>query len=527
MSNHTEVNDLVFSDEEEEVLFFEEDDSPFQEGSSEKWKILIVDDDEEVHEITKMVLEDVSFDGKKLDYIHAYSGKEAQEILHQTRDIAVVFLDVVMETDEAGLNVVKYIREQEKNLLTRIILRTGQPGQAPERKVIVDYDINDYKEKTELTSKKLFSTLITSLRSYRDIMVIENNKKGLEEIITSSASILKIQSMKKFASGVLTQLTSLLGLEGSALHCGGLAVTKEKESCMVLAGVGEFANYENESISDLIPENIRKYITQSFESKKSLYFDHSFFIYFKSQSGSENVIYIKGYKKLDEWDQYLIDIYCSNVSIAFDNIYLNEEIEQSHREVIVTLGEIAETRSKETGFHVKRVAEYSTLLAQIYGLADEKAEIIRLASPLHDVGKIAISDDILNKPGILTPEEFEVMKTHTQIGYDMLKHSKRTIMNVGSIIALQHHEKYNGSGYPNGLKGEEIHIYGRITAIADVFDALGSDRVYKKAWGLPKIIDFFKEERGEHFDPELTDLFLSHLDQFLAIKEKYNDEKVF
>ncbi|MCX7921110.1 MAG: HD domain-containing protein [Clostridia bacterium] len=202
---------------------------------------------------------------------------------------------------------------------------------------------------------------------------------------------------------------------------------------------------------------------------------------------------------------------------------LSVEIVQTQKEVIFTLGEIAETRSKETGNHVKRVAEYSKLLALKYGLSADEAELIKLAAPMHDIGKVAISDTILNKPGKLTPEEFEIMKTHSAIGYEMLKHSNRPIIKAAAIITLQHHEKYNGKGYPQGLKGEEIHLYGRITAVADVFDALASERVYKKAWELDKILELFEKERGEHFDPKLIDIFFHNLDDFVEIKNKYTD----
>jgi response regulator RpfG family c-di-GMP phosphodiesterase len=202
---------------------------------------------------------------------------------------------------------------------------------------------------------------------------------------------------------------------------------------------------------------------------------------------------------------------------------LNKEIEDTQREVIFTMGAIGESRSKETGNHVRRVAEYSKLLAILYGIDEKEAELIKEASPMHDIGKVAIPDQILNKPAKLTKEEFSIMQTHAQIGYDMLKHSNRPILKTAAIIAYQHHEKYNGKGYPNGLKGDEIHIYGSITAIADVFDALGSDRVYKKAWELNKIINLFKEEKGEHFHPELTQIFLDNLDKFLEIKTRYED----
>ena len=146
------------------------------------------------------------------------------------------------------------------------------------------------------------------------------------------------------------------------------------------------------------------------------------------------------------------------------------------------------------------------------------------ASPIHDIGKVAVPDNILLKPGKLTSEEFNIVKTHTTIGYNLLKNSKREILKAAAIVAHEHHERYDGKGYPRGLKGEEIHIYGRIAAIADVFDALGSPRVYKKAWVINDILKYFKEESGKHFDPKLVDILFDNLDKFLEIKEKYSDE---
>ncbi|WP_417326140.1 PAS domain S-box protein [Halarcobacter sp.] len=202
-------------------------------------------------------------------------------------------------------------------------------------------------------------------------------------------------------------------------------------------------------------------------------------------------------------------------------IELHEELEETQREVIYTMGEIGETRSKETGFHVKRVAEYSKLLALKFGLSKDEAEILRLASPMHDIGKVGIPDSILNKPGKLTAQEYETMKEHAQIGYELLKNSTRDILKASAIVAYEHHEKWDGSGYPRGLRGKDIHIYGRITAICDVFDALAHERPYKKAWELDRIIALFKEERAKHFDPTLIDLFLENLNEFLEIQNAY------
>ncbi len=211
---------------------------------------------------------------------------------------------------------------------------------------------------------------------------------------------------------------------------------------------------------------------------------------------------------------------CHNITSIIE---LHKELEDTQREIIYRMGEIGETRSKETGNHVKRVAEYSKLLGKLCGLKQNDIDIIFMASPMHDIGKVGIPDSVLNKPGKLNDEEWEIMKEHSELGYNILKNSKREILKAAAIISYHHHEKWNGSGYPQGLKEEEIHIFGRITAIADVFDALGSDRCYKKAWELDKILELFKEQKGKHFDPNLVDLFFDNLDEFLKIRDTYVD----
>lgn len=202
-------------------------------------------------------------------------------------------------------------------------------------------------------------------------------------------------------------------------------------------------------------------------------------------------------------------------------VSMNDEIEGTLRETIFTMGVIEEQRSKETKNHTKRVTEYCKLLATKFGLPDREVELVTAASPLHDIGKIAITDYILLKSDKLTNEEFDIIKAHTKIGHSMLVHSKRDILQAAAIIALQHHEKWDGTGYPNGLKGEAIHIYGRIAALADVFDALSTARSYKEAWPMENIIDKIKKGSGEHFDPAIVNIFLENIDEFMKIKEEY------
>jgi HD-GYP domain-containing protein (c-di-GMP phosphodiesterase class II) len=233
--------------------------------------------------------------------------------------------------------------------------------------------------------------------------------------------------------------------------------------------------------------------------------------------------------KLTEHEQFSqkdlehLTLAASYAGKSLESALLSNEIEETQKEIIFTMGEIGESRSKETGNHVKRVAEYSYLLALGLGISQEEADLLKIASPMHDIGKVAIPDSVLKKPGKLTDEEFDIMKSHTDIGYGLLKNSTRRILKTAAIVSHQHHEKWNGRGYPLGLKGEDIHIYGRITAIADVFDALGSERVYKKAWELDRILNLFKEERGEHFDPQVVDAFMEQLPEILKVREQYSD----
>jgi len=210
------------------------------------------------------------------------------------------------------------------------------------------------------------------------------------------------------------------------------------------------------------------------------------------------------------------------------NQQLKEEVEkatqalrQREQEALRVLSNAAEYKDPETASHVSRVAHYSRLLAKKYGLDEEDQEILFYASPLHDIGKVGISDAILLKPDKLDNEEMDAMKKHTGIGLKILESSQNPYLNAGSIIAYTHHEKYDGSGYPNALKGDDIHIYGRITAIADVFDALTSIRSYKSAWTFEQAVTYLKEQSGRHFDPYLCSLFIQCLDEVKSIYERF------
>ena len=481
------------------------------------WKVLIVDDEPEIHFMTKTVLSNFELDGRKLEFISAYSGKEAIEILENINDIAIVLLDVVMETNDAGLIVAKKIREELNNNLIRIILRTGQPGSAPEQEVIVKYRINDYKEKTELTSKKLFTTIVTAIRSYQDLITIKKSKEGLEKVIESTKIISAERTLEVFAQNVLTQLISILNLNNNSSSVNinnTLAIERLGNNFKIIASTGIFKGERNFNHLD---KNIIELIHTTIKNEKSTILGENYVEYFNFNEDITYLIYLPGYENINKINRNLAKIFSNNIAIEFNNISLNNEILDTQKEVIEILGEVLEKRSEVPSKHVHRVAEFSYILGKHYGLSDKEAILLRMGAPMHDIGKIGIKDNILLKPGKLTPEEFSIAKTHVNVGYDILKSSKRDILKAAATVAYTHHEKFDGSGYPLGLKGEDIHIYGRISAIADVFDTLYHKRCYKEAWPLKDIVEFFQTERGKHFDPKLIDLVLKDIDTYEGI----------
>jgi response regulator RpfG family c-di-GMP phosphodiesterase len=519
---------------ENDDLFFAEEESLDESSDTQQkgWKILLVDDESSVHDVTRMTLDGFEYAGRGLDFLHAYSGEEAKQVMAEHPDTALILLDVVMEEDHAGLKVVEHVRNVLKNPFTRIILRTGQPGQAPETEVIVKYDIDDYKEKTELTSQKLYTTMVTTLRGYRATIQLEKSRKGLHKIVDASASVFKIKSMENFVQGVLTQIAALAGLDDDAFCSVGSTLVSHYERkkgsfdqvCRILAGTGQFENMSGQLLAEVLDAETLDKIRVAREEKKSQFYEHDCVVYFEASQGDNGVLYLKGKQSFDSTERDLIELFGHNLSIAYDNIDLNNDLQHTQEDVIHLLGTVSEFHSQETSYHVKRVGQYVARLAQLHGMKDKEIETLEQAAPLHDMGKVGISDAILNKPGRLTEEEMSIMKTHADIGYKILKkNTSRVVLKSASVIAREHHEKWDGTGYPRGLSGEQIHIYGRMSAIADVFDALASRRCYKDAWDMSQVYTLFESERGKHFDPALTDLLLANFDDFTAIFDQLSD----
>jgi len=367
------------------------------------------------------------------------------------------------------------------------------------------------------------------------IKAIMNDKNEVKEYMCMSHNITTIESTKNYLKRQNLKNTTnlreaLLHLEQYEIGINESNIVSRTNTKGIITYVNEkFVNISKYSHSELLGHNhnIIRHIDTSMNTINTMW---------KTIQAGE--IWKGRLKNKDKHNEtYVVD---AVIIPIFDNknniieylgimhditpiIKLHEEFEETQREIIYRMGEIGETRSKETGNHVKRVAQYSRLLAKLYGLDQKNIDILFMASPMHDIGKVGIPDNILNKKGKLSPDEWEIMKTHSEIGYSILKNSSRDLLQAASIVSYMHHEKWDGSGYPQGLEKEEIHIFGRITALADVFDALGSDRCYKAAWDLEDILELFKKERGKQFEPKLIDLFFENIEEFLFIRDKYID----
>ncbi len=316
MSNQDEILQIV-------------DDPDLTPEVGPRWKVAVIDDDPAVHDGTKFALADYQLNGQQLDILSAFSAAEGREMLARNPDIAAVLLDVIMETDSAGLDLVHYIRNALKNETVRVILRTGQPGQAPERRVIVDYDINDYKAKTELTADKLFTSLTAALRSYQQLQRMMETRRGLEIIIDAASTLYDFRSMQRLAEGVLTQIASLLNVA-----CAGILVLRDSadagEHFSVLAGSGCYSRFVGAEDSTGLDDDLRDVVREAFRRRDHQFMARRSVLYIRTGSGRELVVLLESSKQLSDTDRALIQIFSSRLSVAFDNVILYEQIQQAN-----------------------------------------------------------------------------------------------------------------------------------------------------------------------------------------------------
>jgi len=474
------------------------------------WKVLVVDDEPDVRRLTALNLRGFEFSGRELELIEADSAAAAIEILGRHRDIALALVDVVMEGDDSGLRLVEYIRSELKNRMIRLVIRTGQPGAAPERFVIDHFDIDDYKDKTELTAQKLYTTVRSALKGFRDLQTIEMNRIGLGRIldITPELYNLHLNKLEEYFRGVLTQIIAIcdLGHSGLISSIDGLVATVEGDAMLVRAGTGEFAEgIEGNARRGEITRQCSQAVL-GHEAPRGL---RQGAVVAPLDIGGEvlGFIYIEPNGTLSPEDLELIQVMANQCAAALGNLRLHHSLEQSYDEAIDMLANVAEYKDSTTGEHIFRLQEYTRRIAHALGLPEREAIALAKASRLHDMGKVGIPDHILRKPGRLTPEEYRVIQRHTGIGDAVL--SRSPSLGLARMVARAHHERWDGNGYPGGLASTEIPMAARIVAVVDVFDALVSRRPYKDPWTPARAADEIAAGSGSQFDPAVVEVFLA------------------
>lgn len=320
------MSDPDFQNQSNELVQFIDEPSPNAiKTKGAVWRVLLVDDEPDVHEATKLALKNVAIEGRTLLFEHAYSAEQARTLLQKSDLFAVAMIDVVMENDSAGLQLVRYIREVLKNSAIRIILRTGQPGYAPEIATIHDYDINDFRTKTDLTQTRLFTSLTMAIRSYAQIQQLEANRRGLEQILAASSELSRPVGLHRFANGLVLQLCALLQVDPECLVCA--AIQRFDEAPYILAAAGHLSEWVGLSLTELPNETVKQQLQQLLASHQ-----HSFTqgagLYFQGAQGQSLAAYVDTQRPLSIGEQQLLKVFCSNMSVAFANVQLYHTISE-------------------------------------------------------------------------------------------------------------------------------------------------------------------------------------------------------
>ncbi|CUS48790.1 MAG: CheY-like receiver protein [Idiomarinaceae bacterium HL-53] len=473
-----------------------------QDLPEESWKILIVDDEPEVHAVTKLALSDFHFLGRGLEFLSAHSGAEAKELVKAHPDAAIILLDVVMETDDAGLMVAKYIREELGNRYTRIILRTGQPGQAPERTVIVNYDINDYKSKTELTAQKLFTAVMSSLRSYRDIISIVHSRNGLEKIIASTGDLFALQSMDHFISGLVQQLGWLIGGARQTLY----AAADERVSAgemKIRAAYGEDADQlQNQPIKAALPKAALVELDGVIRTHGIYYGDDFVLAYCPSQCRPQGALLcLVGLSRaLSEKEKELLQLFADNVQVALDNVICLQDTDQLLSELVARLMDLEQAHYAEHPKQQSAFVQLVSAVARELGWAGERVQIAGTAATLYERAEKLFTLVEEQPASKVSPCQQRLVRAIRP-----LQMADNRVSQVAVLALEERLERYDGMGLPAGKVGADIADESALFGLSRTFYELVHQDL-----ALEDVLARIDAEKGKVYSPELCGVFTKH-----------------
>lgn len=550
------------------------------------WKVLVIDDEQEVHDVTELVLRNFEFEGKSLKLLHAYSATEGIRVFGEHEEIAVALVDVVMDGDDAGLRLIRHVRQSMGNQFVRIILRTGQPGLAPEREVISRYEINDYKAKTELSAQKLFSVMVSALRGYRDIKALDDTRKGLERMLETATALFRARTIPRFAEIALGKLVSLFNQERAILQDkqgGGVFVAQSSQIFPrgeVLAFIGSPAMVSQGMHTILL--------RQGANTERSI---QTISIAISTRYNEDFLIRITLGRQITQLDHTLAELFRLKATLALEHLLVLQKSQDAQRQAINALARIVHDRTPPsspqhpdsghelsesdayntladsvseiytrhnmvgtTGFvdflyqlttqaeigtwgsaeraagHIIRIGSYAEFISQQAGLDREFCNAIKFAAGLHDIGNL-FAPSYSSSAWYLTDSiSRRIASGHTCSGKDFLLCSSKTtlsppILRMAADIAMHHHETWAGSGYPDGLSGQTIPIAARIVAIADFFDTHTHAQVDGETTPLSdkEVYELIAASSNYYFDPEISRVFLENYDGLLSLRNALSD----
>jgi response regulator RpfG family c-di-GMP phosphodiesterase len=517
--NHT-PSDAPDADDD---FFADEIDEPVAKTETSKWKVIIADDDVDVHSVTKIIFKDFSFNGMGIELIDAYSGTEACAMLRRHPDTAAMLLDVVMETNDAGLVAVKYIREQLKNKMVRIILRTGQPGHAPEAQVVVNYDINDYKNKTDLTPRSLFTSMMSALRSFHDLQTIDTSRRGLTKLL-DAATNMDYRSRNLFASALLTQLGLLLDMGQVDLVLARRGVGDGADG--IMAASGSYDCFVGDPLADAFDPAKLERVARVFASGMCDTDGASTICLVRLPELYDVVLYVGSGRPVDEAGLALIDMFCMKIVLAYENFeFVEQARKDQHVELALLAGLTANASYLTTEHAVNRGRLCSAIVAQMRRVGAAEAiehrlgDIIERAAVLVDIGNHAIAPSILEAAAPLSDADRALVRTHPERGAAQLdavlgQVAGGRVAALARQLILSHHECFDGSGYPRQLAGAAIPLAGRVVAVADCYMALTSDRPWRAALAHEAAVALINGESGKKYDPQVVAAFVGVADAY-------------
>lgn len=484
------------------------------------WKILVIDPDPTLARTSRSVLAGFRHNGLGTVVIAAANSAEAREVLDDHSDIAVVLLEPDLGSPKAGIELINHIRRDLNNLRTRLVICTANPDLLPERSTIDAYEISDYRLKDGLTDEALRTRIIASLRTYAGLQAQSAGRMNLARMMVSTVGLLELKRPDVLFANLIPRVAGLLDLGRDGLLC---TVDGPDRPLLVRAATGRHADLVGRDLTEESVEEAFAAFRRLRDGAETILEPDYCAIRLRPASGRLSaLIYVAGTGRhgCTSQDWQLLELFRNHGSIAFENALLVDELTRSQTAIVEALGTLAEMKDDGQPGDLRRVQRLVDGIARelqrrdefAEELTDDFVEKIGLASTLHDVGMISVSDETLSVPGDLGDEDRAHIRHHVEIGHRVLAGASsslrgRSLMALAAEIARHHHERFDGSGYPDGLKGEAIPLSARITAVADVFLALVSDRHHRPAWEVDAAIDWVRARAGCDFDPRIVAAF--------------------